>query len=112
LPLILKINFTQSTAQFCLQRDAELIHECNTFWRDMLLPFTEQKNPEDGHSRFPHDLHTYLPNYTASQIMKPVTTSLPEFPVANIVALNVPMPQLCQWWGPRHKELRRGDRPD
>jgi IS5 family transposase len=26
--------------------------------------------------------------------------------------LNVPVPQLCQWWGPCHKELCRGDRPD
>jgi hypothetical protein len=38
------------------------------YWKDMLLPFTEQKNPEDGHSRFLHNLDTYLQNYTSSHL--------------------------------------------
>jgi hypothetical protein len=36
---------------------------------------------------------------------------LPYFLVANIVALNVPMPQLCQRWRPYDKQLSRGERP-
>jgi hypothetical protein len=36
---------------------------------------------------------------------------LPYFSVANIVALNVPMPQLCQWWWPCDKQLCRRDGP-
>lgn len=36
---------------------------------------------------------------------------LPYFLVSNIVALNVPMPQLCQRWWPCDKQLCRGDRP-
>ena len=36
---------------------------------------------------------------------------LPYFLVSNIVALNVPMPQLCQWRWPCDKQLCRGERP-
>lgn len=36
---------------------------------------------------------------------------LPDFPAANIIALNVTMSQLCQWWRPCDEELCRGDRP-
>jgi hypothetical protein len=36
---------------------------------------------------------------------------LPDFPVTNVVALNVAMSQLCHWWRPCDQELRRGDRP-
>jgi hypothetical protein len=52
---------------------------------------------------------TLMSIFTSVRTLNPIW--LPDFPVANIVALNVPMPQLCQWWGPCHEELRRGDRP-
>jgi hypothetical protein len=43
----------------------------NTFWRDMLFPFREQKNPEKGHKDTAgHDLYTYLPIYMTSQLKR------------------------------------------